>query len=435
MRGRGNLRTYLDAERFLASATDYEKERSRYGPREYNLRAMRTILDRMGNPERAYGSIHIAGTKGKGSTAIMSERLLRAAGARTGLFVSPHLVSMLERIQVDGAPISKGAFVRNLNRVLPALKGLRPTYFEIMTAAGFEAFRQCAVDRAVVEVGLGGRLDTTNVLRPMVTVITAIDYDHMEKLGHTLTRIAGEKAGILKPGVPCVVARQRPTALRVIERTARAVGAPLIRSGREFFVRARPGRRLQVGVAFARRERTFSMPFLGIHQADNAAAAVVAVELAWGALRPETVRRVFSELTLPGRFERIGSRVVADAAHNPVSMRALAAALAQIGWRRATFVFGCSADKNARAMLAAIAPLAERLLLVRAASPRAADPTALARLAPHGTRTQVMGRVQEGIREAMYGSGRVVVTGSFYVVGEALPLLKRWEEKSVADRR
>lgn len=428
------LQTYREAERFLARVTDYEKERSRYGPREYNLRAMRAILERMGNPERAYGSIHIAGTKGKGSTAIMAERLLRAAGAHTGLFVSPHLVEMVERIQLDGVPISKREFVKDLNRVRPALKGVRPTFFEIMTAAGFEAFRRRGVDRAVVEVGLGGRLDTTNVLRPMVTVITAIDYDHMDKLGNTLARIAAEKAGILKPGVPCVVTRQHPSALRVIERVARAVGAPLIRSGRELTVRARPGKRLRVCVAFARRGRTFSMPFLGVHQAENAAAAIAAVELAWGPLQGEAIRRVFSDLVLPGRFERIGRRVLADVAHNPVSMRALAAALLRIGWRRATFVFGCSADKDACAMLDEIVPLAERILLVRAASPRAADPAALARFVPRGVPARIAGPVPAGVREALDEKGRVVVTGSFYVVGEALPLLRRQERTWDASR-
>jgi dihydrofolate synthase/folylpolyglutamate synthase len=417
--------SYRQAERFLAHATDYEKERSRYGPREYNLRAMRTILQRMGNPERAFGSIHIAGTKGKGSTAMMAERLLRAAGARTGLFVSPHLVDMLERIQTDGAPLARGEFVRIMNRVRPALAGLRPTYFEIMTAAGFEAFRRREVDRAVVEVGLGGRLDTTNVLRPLVTVITSVDFDHMDKLGRTLPLIAAEKAGILKPGVPCVVARQRPSALRVIERAARVVGAPLIRSGRELVVRSRAGRRLSVRIRFARRERSFSMPFLGEHQAENAAAAIAAVELAWGLLEPGLIRGVFRSLELPGRFERLGSRVLVDVAHNPVSIRALARALRRIGWRRATFVFGCSADKDARAMIAALAPLAERFLLTRSDSPRAMDPGALVRFVPANVPARAIERVGEAVRDALEGRGRVVVTGSFYVAGAAMGFLRR----------
>ncbi|HLG41886.1 MAG TPA: Mur ligase family protein [Planctomycetota bacterium] len=412
-----SFRSYEGAARFLSLVTDYEKERSRYGPREYNLHAMRRILARLGDPQRAFGSIHIAGTKGKGSTAMMAESLLRGTGAKTGLFVSPHLVDTLERIQINGRPISRPKFVEVMNRIRPALAGVRPTYFEIMTAAGFEAFRRGRVDRAVVEVGLGGRLDTTNVLRPVVCVITTIDFDHMDKLGNTLSKIAGEKAGILKAGVPCIVAPQVPAAMRVIERRAREIGASLVRVGREVRVSCRAGRGLEVRVAFAGKKHEFTMPFLGRHQAANAAAAIAAAELAWGRPGPEVTRSVFESLRLPGRFERVGRRVLLDVAHNPVSARALAAALAHIGWRGVTVVFGCSRDKDARAMLRTLAPFAGRFILTQAASPRAAPAAELARWVRNG---EVIPDVRAAVGEALRGGGKVLVTGSFYVAGEAL---------------
>ena len=408
---------YDQVSRFLNRVTDYEKERSRYGPREYNLRAMRRILARLGDPQRAFGSIHIAGTKGKGSTAIMSEALLRATGARTGLFVSPHLANMLERIQINGRPIPRPEFVDVMDRVRPALAGLRPTYFEIMTAAGFEAFRSARVDRAVVEVGLGGRLDTTNVLRPVVCVITTVDFDHMDKLGNTLARIAVEKAGILKAGVPCVVAPQVPAAMRVIERRSREVGAPLFRVGREIRLSCWAGRRMEVHVSTGGRKHEWTMPFLGRHQAVNAAAAIAAVELAWGRLDPALTRSVFGSIRLPGRFERLGPRILMDVAHNPVSARALAAGLAHIGWRDVTVVFGCSRDKDARAMLRTLAPFAGRFILTQAESPRATPAGELARWVRNG---EVIPNVGRAVDEALRGRGKVLITGSFYVAGEAL---------------
>src|SRR5262245_12577294 len=210
------LRRYSDALRFLNEFTDYERMASTYAPGDYNLDRMRRLLTALGNPERAFLSLHIAGTKGKGSTAHMAEAILREAGYRTGLYTSPHLVDMRERIRRDGIPVSEAEFTWAMAEMELELRRLRPTYFETMTAAAFLLFARWKVDYAVVEVGLGGRLDATNVILPAACAVTTIDYDHMDKLGHTLREIAGEKAGILKPGVPAVSSPQSPEARRVL---------------------------------------------------------------------------------------------------------------------------------------------------------------------------------------------------------------------------
>ncbi len=213
------FRTFAAALDYLNRFTDYERMAAVSQP-QYTLDRMRRLVKGLGHPERSFRSLHIAGTKGKGSVAHMAEAILREAGFRTGLYTSPHLVHMLERIRLDGRPVPERDFVWAMNRMEAHLRRLKPTYFEIMTAAAFLLFARRRVDWAVVEVGLGGRLDATNVIVPAACAITTIDFDHMEKLGRTLGRIAGEKAGIIKPGVPVVCSPQRPEAMRVIGRRA-----------------------------------------------------------------------------------------------------------------------------------------------------------------------------------------------------------------------
>jgi hypothetical protein len=210
------LRRYADALRFLNRFTDYERMASSYASGDYTLDRMRRLVAALGHPERAFLSVHIAGTKGKGSTAHIAEAILREAGYRTGLYTSPHLVDMRERIRLGGIPVSERDFTAVMAEMEPELRRLRPTYFETMTAAAFLLFARKGVQYAVIEVGLGGRLDATNVILPAACAITTIDYDHMDKLGKTLTKIAGEKAGILKPGVPAVSSPQPPEARRVL---------------------------------------------------------------------------------------------------------------------------------------------------------------------------------------------------------------------------
>ena len=414
------IRRYPDALRFLNSFTDYERMASVYSPGDYNLDRMRRLLCALGNPERAFLSLHIAGTKGKGSTAHLAAAILREAGYRTGLYTSPHLVDMRERIRLDGSPIGEADFTRLLASMEPELRRLRPTYFESMTAAAFLHFANRGVDYAVVEVGLGGRLDATNVLTPAACAITTIDFDHMDKLGNTLRAIAGEKAGILKPGIPAVSSPQAPEARRVLEARG-PVTFPRFRvlSSRGFVLR------------FIAEGRRWTLPVLGEHQAANAATALALVGRSGALVPPEAVRRAFRRIRLPGRVERVGRRptVIVDAAHNPVSARALSAALKTVPRRRLVLVFGASADKDYRAMLRTLLPSADLAILTKAANPRAAATSDLV-AAANGRPAVPAGSVARALALARKATGpedAIVVTGSFYVAGEALSQIKPHE--------
>jgi dihydrofolate synthase/folylpolyglutamate synthase len=417
------LRRYADAVRFLNEFTDYERMASTYAGADYDLGRMRRLLTALGNPERAFLSLHIAGTKGKGSTAHLAEAILREAGYRTGLYTSPHLVDMRERIRLDGTPVSEADFTRTMAEMEPQLRRLRPTYFETMTAAAFLLFANKGVDYAIVEVGLGGRLDATNVILPAACAITTIDYDHMDKLGHTLEEIAGEKAGILKPGVPAVSSPQPPAALRVLRRR-----------GNPFFPRFQvlPGRRFVLKFrveGVAGHSYACELPALGKHQAANAATAIALVERSGARISEAVVRRALRKVRLPGRVEVMGRRpwVIVDAAHNPVSARALAAALKSLPRRRTILVFGASADKDYGAMLRALLPGADLAIFTRAAHPRAAAASDLLKKAK-GLAAVAAGSVARALGMARKVAGprdAIVVTGSFYVAGEALAELAR----------
>ena len=414
------IRRYSDALNYLNSFTDYERMASVYAPGDYNLERMRRLLSALGNPERAFLSLHIAGTKGKGSTAHLAEAILREAGYRTGLYTSPHLVDLRERIRLDGKILSEKDFTRVMAEMEPELRRLRPTYFETMTAAAFLLFAEKGVDYAVVEVGLGGRLDATNVILPAACAITTIDYDHMEKLGNTLALIAGEKAGILKPGVPAVSSPQPPAARRVLDQ-ANGLLYPRFKvlSSRGFVLK------------FTVEGRPYELPVLGEHQAANAATALALVERSGAIVNSGAVRRAFRKVRLPGRVERVGRRptLIVDAAHNPVSARALAAALRGVPRRRLVLVFGASADKDVRGMLESLLPGADLAIFTKASNPRAAAPSDLMNLAK-GRPAVAAGNVARALALARKAAGpedAIVVTGSFYVAGEALGLLKPHE--------
>ncbi len=411
------MRTYRDALRTLNASTDYERMASVCPPQAYDLGRMRRLVALLGHPERSFRSLHIAGTKGKGSTALMTEAILREAGFRTGLYTSPHLTDMLERIRVDGRNVSPREFTWAMRRMEPHLRRLRPTYFEIMTAAAFLVFERRRVDWAVVEVGLGGRLDATNVISPAACAITTIGFDHMEKLGRTLAAIASEKAGILKPGVPVVVSPQPPAALRVIRRRTEPIRP-------RFKVESSRGLMLR----FTSEGRRFALPALGAHQAANAATAIALVEAAGIPVGTAAARRALRRVRLPGRVEIVARRpwIVVDAAHNPVAARALAEAVRGVRRRRTILVFGAPADKDCRGMLRTLLPGADLAVFTRARHPRAAAPEDLAR----GTRGPAViaggvGRALALARKLARPADMVLVTGSFYVAGEALSEMGR----------
>lgn len=268
---------FHDVYTYIKNFTDYECMAGiRYTKQNYNLDKMRRLLKAIGNPEKQIKSIHIAGTKGKGSTAIMVESILRKAGFKTGLYTSPHLVSMLERIQINGSSISDADFVWAMNVLKPHLD--KSTYFEIMTAVAFLLFAREKVDFAIIEVGLGGRLDSTNVIKPIVTAITTIDYDHQDQLGKTLGSIAREKAGIIKPSIPVVISPQRKVALNIIRKTAQLNDALLREVGRDIKVDVLPktsSNILKCDITTSNRIiKNISLPLIGRHQLDNVATAI-----------------------------------------------------------------------------------------------------------------------------------------------------------------
>lgn len=445
------FRGFDDAFAYLRTFTDYERMAGpRYGPKGYNLDRTRALLAAVGDPHLHLSVVHVTGTKGKGSTAMMIAAILRVLGLRVGLFTSPHLVHLRERVQVDGRPIPPGAFAARMNEMAPYLDAVRegpegshPTFFEIMTALGFLHFLRRKVDYAVVEVGLGGRLDSTNVVEPRSTVITNVDLDHTDRLGDTIAKIAVEKAGILKARVPAVTAAAHPDALEVIESRARELGVPLRRVGREVEVHDVRATTLEgvPAVAFQVEtdRRSWGRLFVraaGAHQATNAATAIAAIEDLSPAPFRELRRAVvegLSTLHLPARVElvRTDPDVVVDGAHNPVSMASLRAALADhFPGRPLVLVLGISKDKDVDGVLREIVPAASAIVFTKASHPRAADPEdLLARvraIAPDiAAWTSPDPRAAVRIaRAACVKEKLLVVTGSFFLAGEVVPFLR-----------
>ena len=415
------FRTYAEAIRHLNRFTDYERMSVPYSPATYDLARMRRLVAALGHPERAFRSLHIAGTKGKGSVAHLTEAILRESGYRTGLYTSPHLVDMLERIRIDGRSATPREFVWAMNRMERPLRRLRPTYFETMTAAAFLLFARRRVDYAVVEVGLGGRLDATNVITPAACAITPIDYDHTEKLGTTIERIAAEKAAIIKPGVPVVTGPQHPAALRVLRARAPVLRPRIkVEPPGDFVLKLTvrtPGGATVRGTLRA----------LGRHQAENAATAIALVEASGASAPASAVRRALARARLPGRIEVVARRpwIVVDTAHNAAAARALAAAIRRRPPRkRLILVFGASGDKDARTMLGTLERRADLVILTRARSPRAAEPSVLASfVGGPAAATNDVGEAVALARRLAAPEDAVVITGSFYVAGEALGVL------------
>lgn len=395
----------------------------------------RALLSALGNPHDAFRSVHVAGTNGKGSVCALVERVLRASRVRTGLFTSPHLVDFRERIRVSGRMAGEDALASRLDAIQSLPEGRDRTFFEVATALGFDHFRNERIEWAVVEVGLGGRLDCTNVLRPEVTAITSIGLDHAEILGETHEAIAAEKAGILEPGVPVVSGVEHDTASPVIARIAQERGSPLVQA-RDVVdvleVQLGPwGTRLQIQMEPWGRFR-LSLALLGRHQVENARVALgVLRELtARGVTIPlEAVREGFNAARWPGRLEACPDvrRLWWDGAHNLDGLRRLCTT-----WRDdlameppVAIVFAVARDKDARGMLArlhAFAPAA-RVWVTRTHSERAADPAVLAELA-RGMHVdaELADDVPAAVRVALASrkDGRVLLCGSLFAVGEAM---------------
>lgn len=449
------------AMRFLLGRIDYERAwKMPYGAREFKLDRMRELLDRLENPQDRLPILHIAGTKGKGSTAAMLAAILTAAGYRTGMFSSPHFERVEERLAVDGQACSADELVERVAEVKPVVEamdreaaaaaGTGPTYFEIITALALLHFVRRRVDAAVLEVGLGGRLDSTNVCIPRVCVITSISLDHTEQLGDTLEAIAREKAGIIKPGVPVVSGVQAPGPRGVIREVCRQQVAPLLELGVDFTFDYRPPEHLEQADAPARLDFRWrrppaglapaeyvdlAIPLPGRHQAANAALALAALaplgQRGWR-IEDKAVRRGLGGLRWPGRAEVLRRRpaVVVDVAHNVASIEALLQTLDEsFHAPRRHLVFAASNDKDIRGMLHALLPRFDTVALTRyTANPRTAAPEELARLAyelsgrrpPTFADPAAAWRAAKALAEP---DDLICVTGSFFIAAELRRLL------------
>jgi dihydrofolate synthase/folylpolyglutamate synthase len=414
--------SYPDSVRFLY-ALGNEIRSVKFG-----LDRIRAVLGALGNPQRAFRVVHVAGTNGKGSTCAMIEAGLRSASIRTGLFTSPHLIEPTERIQISGVPVTPDQFQRAFAVVHETAEKLdldcHPTYFETVTAMAFWLFRDLEVETAVVEVGLGGRLDATNVVDPALTVITPIDFDHEVYLGHTLQAIAQEKAGILKPGVPAVFARQRPEASAVLEARAAELGVEVTRVADfeicDLEIDAR-GSRFSVsrpGVP----QFSVSCPLAGEHQIGNAATAALALHKL--GVSPEGIEYT----RWPGRLEHVAPNpdVILDGAHNPAGARALARYLQRFyAHRRIWMIYGAMRDKAVEEIAGILFPIAHHLIFTAPHSnQRALRPEALVEIAGRGEMATTVAEALRLARERADAEDVIVITGSLFLVGEARALFQ-----------
>ena len=402
---------------------------------DWGLGRMTAALAELGDPHRRYRCLHVGGTNGKGSVASTWASILRHGGERTGLYTSPHLCSFRERIMIEGEPVPAERLVEAARRLRPLACGLRMSFFEATTLLALVVFAEEEIDTACIEVGLGGRLDATNVVTPEVCAITNVALDHQEYLGDSLVEIAREKAGIIKPGVPLATAEGRPAVLDVLRSRAQEVGAPLHRvepwrdvrdlrlgpNGTRFSMRTRTGRALEL-----------ETPLPGAHQAANAALAVRALELLRRPPSREAVEAGVAAVKWPGRgqIRRLGDRLfVFDVAHNVAGVEALVRVLSDLAPPRPIVLLtGILGDKDWSRMLPPLVDLADRAVFtVPASAPveRTWDPRAVAAKVARGTPIEVEREVGVALDRAVSvaGGGTVVVTGSCYTVGDVLGLL------------
>ncbi len=453
---------------FLYKAIDYEKLISyQYNASTFSLDRMVKMLEYVGNPHKSFPSIHITGTKGKGSTSIMMSTILEHAGLRTALFTSPHLIDLKERIQINHQNISEYEFTSNLNEFRPYIQHLRetepsasPTFFEILTAIAMLYFKKRQVDIAVLEVGLGGRLDSTNVVIPQVSVITNVGLDHTAILGNTLSSIAYEKAGIIKQGVPVVSAVETPEALSVIERTCKEKNARLYLLGRDIWISEcgmrnadlSPNPKVQSPKSEIRNPKSergllckiktwrhtypdIFLPLVGTHQAKNCAMALGALEIMREqgtiSIDDETIRNALTQVHCPARVEVIGKNplIILDYAHTVDSMRFLRISLLEnFKFHKLILILGFAQDKDLDNILNEIVTIGDAIIVTRSKNPRAAAPEDLYQRIEKlcGKHAEILDNTQDAVVAAKRMASKedlICVTGSAYVAGEAMQAL------------
>ena len=431
---------YDTAVRYLLSLGRELAAPTQAAAAKFDLENITILAERLGRPDRAYPSVHIAGTNGKGSTAAFLESILRHAGFRTGLNTSPHLERINERIRINGEEIGDDAFAETLTRIHALIEELlaagklraHPTYFECVTAMAFEYFARQRVEFGVFEVGLGGRLDATNILNPTVSIVTRIDFDHENFLGHSLREIAGEKAGILKPGVPVVLADQHPEAREVILTRAKELVCPVIEIARAFHVDAETVRDgcVQARVTETASGTSFEIApsLLGrfqLQNALNAAAAARFLQTRSFRISNDAIVQGIANVVWPGRLEKLQSNpdVYLDGAHNPSAARELAAFLEQnFAGRKICLLYAALRDKAVDEVAGVLFPLAEEVIFTAPRTSRAVSATQLAEIAGHhAAHFSVIPEAEQAFDYALAKAAphdAIFVTGSLYLVGQ-----------------
>ncbi|MFW6118667.1 MAG: bifunctional folylpolyglutamate synthase/dihydrofolate synthase [Chloroflexota bacterium] len=442
---RGQELNYSQAEDYLNSFVNYEQIPGiSYAAPGYSLRHVEELLNRMGNPQLAAKTIHIAGTKGKGSVAVMIAQVLSNSGYKTGLYISPHLQTLRERISIDGNLISEAEFAAAMAEVKPFVESMKRdasfsqlTYFEALTALAFAYFQKKDADFQVLEVGLGGRLDATNVASPLVCIITPISLDHTQILGNSLEAIAREKAGIIKPGCWVVLSPQPKEAASVISDICREKKAKVVQVGEDVIWHKISGDLDHQSLAIDGRKNKYqvSIPLLGNFQLENAAAAVAALEILASegfSISAANITQGLARVKWPGRFQILQQNptVLVDGAHNVTSMRGLVSNIkAYFNYKRIFLVFGTSCDKDIPGIVNELVPLSPQVIITRTAHSRAAPLSTLAaEFSKRGIQPQIGETVTEGISRALSQTDRrdiICVTGSLFVVAEALAYFSR----------
>jgi len=436
---------YRQAEDYILSFTDYEKIPGiAYTSANYDLRRMEKLLQPLGNPHLGTKTVHIAGTKGKGSTAAMVSQALITAGYKTGLFTSPHLHTLRERIRINDTMISEADFAALVTRLKPIVEKVNKeaaygelTTFEILTAVVFAYFKNSQVDFQVLEVGLGGRLDATNIAKVDVCVITSISLDHTEILGDTIAKIATEKAGIIKPGCIVVSSPQVDEAAKVIRQVCRQQGARLIQVGKDIAWHKTGGDLYQQTLTVQGKTGNYDLtiPLLGDHQLENAATAIAALEalVCLGAkISAQSIVQGFTKVSWPGRLQILGREpmVVIDGAHNAYSMRKLVEAIKKyFQCDRCFVIFGTSCDKDIPGMARELKSLADNVIITISSHPRAASTSILVEeFAKLGIKVDVSENISSALSKALTLAKKtnlILVTGSLFVVAEAIDCITR----------
>ncbi len=435
-------RTFRSAVNYLDSLTNYERTlRAQYNTANFGLARANRLLAALGNPHRAFKTVHLAGTKGKGSTAAMLAEMLRACDLKVGLYTSPHVLDIRERIVVNGKMIAEPAFAKAIGAVSTVTTKARvvnPTYFEVLTTAAFQHFASEKVDIAVVETGLGGRLDATNVVTPEVVGITSISYDHLLQLGTDLVSIAREKAGVMKKGVPVISAPQRSNVREALSKEATAVDAPLVFSNENvafsyrFESSREEGRHARICLTTATsRFEHLHVPLLGEHQAINCTLALRMLDTLKSRgfeIDDQLAMAGLANVKMRGRMQMICEqpRILVDGAHNAASVHALVRAIGQnIPYDSMVVIFACHKDKDISGMIQQIKLGADKIIFTNTGSPRSTDPAELAAQYTEncGKMAQVAATLEDAMRIALGAVTRedlICVTGSFYVVAEAI---------------